>query len=1001
MNLPQDELTDLAGAVADRRDVDWAAVAASGASARVREQISALELIARIGQTLDSTTPSEPEQRAPGSRWGPLEIIQLLGHGTYGDVYRARDTRLDRDVALKLLRHRDASPATGCDDDVVSEGRLLARVTHPNVVRVFGADCCDGQSGIWMELVEGATLEDELQQNGPLNSAEAAAVALVVCGAVSAVHSAGLLHRDIKLLNIMRDRREGRVVLMDFSAGRVTVDSNRPAALAHTLAGSPAYLAPEVIAGSPATERSDVYSVGVVLFRLLSGRFPVEGESLDDFADAHEHGRRQCLRDVGVRIPRRLSAIVDRALAADPHRRFASADEMGQALARLQAARRRKQMWIAAAAAAALAAAALGMATGGWKRGSRSPTVVPFEARDWVLVAGFENHTGNRAFDDVLGPALVRELLESGFVNVVPRPRIEDTLALMEQPPDRQLDTRTAIEVAIRDGGIKALISGRIEQVGPSYVLTAEIIKPAGGIVVGSISEEVASVDSLLAHVRQQALRVRQSLGERLPALAPQSGGLARVTTPSLAALRMYTEAASLVEGEMWLQSPDKRSRYATAEGLLRRATEADPNFASAWLLLAQTLQRQMRPAREALPVAERALAAAAASTPIERCFIEGVVHRFRADAHSGQTADLEASAQSFEALLRLAPDHYWGLLELGPIYRRLQRYDDADRIALQAAAARPHSIKLGIERVRVLVGRRDPSASPLAAQLLTRIGHENLLNTASAQNCDTSGLGCVDHDIAWLRLWRVADTWLTGDVTAALDEIRRVDLEYTADRSGIWLNALYHAFIGLGRFAEARQVAARMAGDSPEFYLPLTEARLEDRAAFDRVAGDLRPFARRNRLSFMLLWTGHLAEAAALAAERRQRAAADVPVIWTEFEGHLRHAQGRYEEAVAILEPIARDATARRLRMNEVLADSRWRAGDLNGAIAGLAFTDRKVIAVAPAFSNFDWLRARVLLSVLLRQAGRSAEAEQVASDVRHLLQEADANHPLLRRLP
>jgi tetratricopeptide (TPR) repeat protein len=686
-------------------------------------------------------------------------------------------------------------------------------------------------------------------------------------------------------------------------------------------------------------------------------------------------------------------------LAADPDRRFPSADAMGQALARLQRARRRNQWWIAAASTAVLAAAALGMTAVRWKTATRSATVVPFEARDWILVAGFENRTGNRAFDDVLGPALVRELVGSGFVNVVPRPRIEDTLALMEQPPDRQLDTRTAIEVSVRDGGIKAVITGRIEQVGPSYVLTAEIIKPAGGIVVASISEEVASVDTLLPHVRQQALRVRQALGESLRTLAQESG-LARVTTPSLPALRLYTEAASLVEGEMWLQSPDKRSRYATAEGLLRRATEADPDFASAWLLLAQTLRGQMRPATETLAVAERALTAATGSTPIERCFIEGVVHRFRADAHSGRTADLEASAQSFEALLRLAPDHYWGLLELGPIYRRLQRHDDADRIALQAATARPHSIKLGIERVRVLVGRRDPSAGPLASQLLALIGHESLLSTATAGNCEKSGLGCVGHDIAWLRLWRVADDWLASDVTTALDEIHRVDQEYTSDRSGLWLNELYHAYIGIGRFAEARQVAARMAGDSPDFYLPLTEARLEDRAGFDRVAGDLQPFAVRNRLSFMLLWIGRLREAELLAAERHRRAAAEIPLNWTEFEGQLRHAQGRYEDAVEILAPIARDAIVPRIRMNEVLADSKWRAGDLTGAVASLAFTDRRTIAVAPSFSNFDWLRARVLLSELLRHAGRSAEAEEIASDVRHLLQAADTNHPLLRRV-
>jgi tetratricopeptide (TPR) repeat protein len=998
VNSQQDELADLACALADRREVDWAALSASELRPDVRGQISAFELIARIAQTFDSTAPSTTERRPPGSHWGQLEIHELVGHGTYGDVYRARDARLDRDVALKLLRHNETPRTAGRDPDVVAEGRLLARVAHPNVVRVFGADYSDGQSGIWMELVEGVTLEDEILEKGPLNTAEATAVMLAVCNAVSAVHAAGLLHRDIKLQNIMRDHRDGRLVLMDFSAGRVAADPSKTGALAHTLAGSPAYLAPEVIAGSPATERSDVYSVGVVLFRLLSGRFPVDGESLDDVADAHEHGRRKSLRDIGVRVPRRLSAIVERALDADAIRRFPSADAMGRALAQSQRAGRRRSWWFAGASVGILASLTFAAAGWGGKYAGRS-TAMPFEARDWVLVAGFENRTGNRAFDDVLGPALSRELLASGFVNVVPRARIEDTLALMEQPPNLQLDARTAREVSVRDGAVKALITGRIEQLGSSYLLTADIVNPADGLVMASITEAVPSVDALLMRVRAQGLRVREALGETLPAIPP-GARLAKVTTPSLGALRLYTEAESLIEGEMWLPSPDKQSRYATAEGLLRRATEADPGFASAWLLRAQTLRGQMKPDAEALAIAERALVASAASTPIERCFIEGAVHRFRADAQSGRTADLEASARSFEALLRLSPDHYWGLLELAAVYRRLQRHDDAERVVLHAAAARPHSVKLGIERIRVLVGRRDPSANSLATRLLTRLGHESLLVGAVPGNCDPAALGCIEHDKAWLRLWRVADAWLAGDVTAALREIRRVDYEYAADRSGVWLNSLYGAYIGVGRFGEARQVVARMPPESASFYRARIEGALDDREAFDRAAGDLRPFARRNRLSFMLLWMGRLAEAESLAVERRQHPPEEFPVGWVEFEGQLRHAQRRYDEAIAILEPIARDAVVPRVRMNAVLADSKRHAGDLSGAIGTLAFTDRKAVAVMPVFSTYDWLRARVLLSELLRQAGRVAEAEQVATEVRHLLRVADANHPLFRRL-
>jgi hypothetical protein len=191
------------------------------------------------------------------------------------------------------------------------------------------------------------------------------------------------------------------------------------------------------------------------------------------------------------------------------------------------------------------------------------------------------------------------------------------------------------------------------------------------------------------------------------------------------------------------------------------------------------------------------------------------------------------------------------------------------------------------------------------------------------------------------------------------------------------------------------------MPDDMRRHFLPLLEARLEDRATFDRVAGEVRTFETRDELSFMLIWMGRLADARRLADERRQRATTDLRGGWLEFEGQLRHAEGRHREAVEILEKIARDAAAPRLRMNEVLAAARRGAGGLHGAIATLAFTNRKSIAVMPNYAMYDWMRARVLLMELYREAGWVVQAGEVEGEVRRLLAVADANHPLLRRLP
>jgi eukaryotic-like serine/threonine-protein kinase len=192
--------------------------------------------------------------------WGPLEIRKTIGHGRFGTVHVAWDPSLEREVALKILRSADQSAA------VIREARLLARVRHPNVVTVYGVDQHDNAVGLWMDLIEGLTLRQVLAMRGVLGAQEAALIGIDVCRAVAAVHKAGLLHRDIKVHNVMREAG-GRIVLMDFGAGEVRSD---PSTAVHGIIGTPVYAAPEIFSGAPATIASDVYSVGVVLYRLVT-----------------------------------------------------------------------------------------------------------------------------------------------------------------------------------------------------------------------------------------------------------------------------------------------------------------------------------------------------------------------------------------------------------------------------------------------------------------------------------------------------------------------------------------------------------------------------------------------------------------------------------------------------------------------------------------------------------------------------------------------------------
>jgi eukaryotic-like serine/threonine-protein kinase len=254
--------------------------------------------------------------------WGPLEIRRTIGHGRFGTVHVAWDPSLEREVALKILRSADQSAA------VIREARLLARVRHPNVVTVYGVDQHDEAVGLWMELIEGLTLRQVLAVRGVLGAQEAALIGIDVCRAVAAVHKAGLLHRDIKVHNVMREAG-GRVVLMDFGAGEVRSDPSR---VEHGIVGTPVYAAPEIFSGSPAMIASDVYSVGVVLYHLVTMQYPVEGETLYEIASAHERKEMTPLSDRRPELPESFTRVVERALERDPARRYRSCGALLQDL---------------------------------------------------------------------------------------------------------------------------------------------------------------------------------------------------------------------------------------------------------------------------------------------------------------------------------------------------------------------------------------------------------------------------------------------------------------------------------------------------------------------------------------------------------------------------------------------------------------------------------------------------------------------------------------------
>jgi len=329
-------LSILSASIADGDAIDWDEVRALAGDDDIQQLLEHLRVVAGVAEvhrtqfaeTL-AATPEPPAAPAIGipegpQRWGHLILVRKIGEGAFGEVYEALDTWLDHPRALKLLRPEVANRTSA--PQILHEARKLVRVRHPNVVMVHGADSHDGRVGFWMDLIEGQTLEQRVRE-GRLSAGEAAYIGKELCRALAAVHQANIVHRDVKAQNVMRASDGGRIILMDFGAGEFfnATAPGRP----H---GTPLYLAPELITGGAATVQSDIYALGVLLFYLVTGRFPVEGASLTDLALAHAQRARRHLRDARPDLPDSFVSVVERAIDREPARRFQSAGDFHAAL---------------------------------------------------------------------------------------------------------------------------------------------------------------------------------------------------------------------------------------------------------------------------------------------------------------------------------------------------------------------------------------------------------------------------------------------------------------------------------------------------------------------------------------------------------------------------------------------------------------------------------------------------------------------------------------------
>lgn len=603
-------------------------------------------------------------------------ILSRLGEGGMGEVFLAEDVSLHRKVALKFLL---GPVGDGADARLIREARAAAHLDHPFICKVYEVGEQDRRPFFAMEYVDGATVKDRLMR-GPLPTRDAVRIAAEVADALQFAHARGIVHRDLKPANVMVGA-DGHVKVMDFGIAKrlpaaITTDGSTAAAatasLPGELTGTLAYMSPEQIRGDAVDHRSDVFAFGLLLHQMLTGVHPFMRPSMLETANA-------ILNDMPPAIDRTASGgspllahIVARCLEKDRERRYQSLSDVRIELDALNAPEpvatgetktrgTKRTVWVTAALVAI--AATVGVVH--WIR--PLPFLAPepalaFKERDWIVVADFNNLTGDAVFDSSLRRALEVAIAQSQYVNVYPNDRVVATLRRMQRDPSLRLDETLASEVALRDN-VRAVLACDIAQLGAVYSLTTRVLDPQNQVAVLTDSVTANSKSDVLGALDRLAARVRTSLGESLAKSGAQTRPLPLATTSSLEALKLYADS---------MKMSGVREDSASLE-LLRQAVALDPQFALAHAELGRRFYLSAE--RDTREIAEKhyqtALGLADRLTIRERLWIQASVEDSRGNR--------ERAVSAFKAYLAQYPDDVRALYRLAwAEMAGLQRYRDA-----------------------------------------------------------------------------------------------------------------------------------------------------------------------------------------------------------------------------------------------------------------------------------------------------------------------------------